>query len=285
MRSFEEVEASDRGKDYYVAGIRERLEAAVDNELISDVPICTILSGGVDSTIITYLLSKRVTGLRAFTVTVGGTNGRDDLHYARMAAEAIGVPLTEVSISSNEVAHDLCDAVWAVEDDRWVQVAPAIPQIALAKVIGGAGYKVVFGGEGSDELFASYADSRMWSWEPAQYHAERLSLCRGLHNNNLIRGNKAMMQGTVELRAPFVDRELVDFCLNIPTCYRDDAEGRGRVMKPLLRAAFRGDLPDELLMRKKVTFQEGAHTDFLRDSQELIRDVFRRLFGNGEVFP
>ena len=270
----------DAGSGYYVQGIRGLLEAAVRNEAIADVPVCTILSGGIDSTLITAILAKQIPNLRAYTVSVGPSNGKDDLAFARRAAAAIGVPLTEVILEPDDVVHGLEEAVWAVEDDRWVQVAPAVPQIALAQAIGADGYKVVFGGEGSDELFGSYGDVRRWSWRPQQYYDRRLGLCERLHDNNLIRGNKAMMcGGTVELRTPFLDRELVDFCLRIPTRYRSNDDGKGTVLKPLLREAFRGLLPDDLLMRKKVTFQEGAHSDFLKEYKDVIGSLFRGLFG------
>lgn len=283
FRNFDEyrcgAEEEDRGAEHYARGIREGLEAAVANESISDAPVCTILSGGIDSTLVTALLARVVPDLRAYTVSVGESNGKDDLHFARRAAEAIGIPLTEVIMSPDEVAAGIEEGVWAAEDDRWVQVAPAIPQIKMARRIGADGYKVVFGGEGSDELFASYGDVRRWSWQPHQYRDRRVKLCERLHDNNLIRGNKAMMWGgTVELRTPFLDRELVDFCLRIPARYRSNDDGKGSVMKPLLREAFRGMIPDDLLMRKKVTFQEGAHSDFLKGRKDEIADTFRRLF-------
>lgn len=265
---------------YYADGLKRRLVAAVDNEAVSDVPVCTILSGGVDSTIITAILSLIVPNVVAYTVSVGDSDGKDDLHWARRAAEAIGIELREVIVDPDDAVRGLEEAVWAVEDDRWVQVAPAVPQIALARRIGEDGFKVVFGGEGSDELFGSYGDVRRWAWQPHQYHRRRVELCERLHNNNLIRGNKSMMWGgTVELRTPFLDREVVDFCLRIPPRFRSNDDGRGSVLKPVLREAFRGWIPDDLLMRKKVTFQEGAHSDFLKGYGEVIRGMMRELFG------
>ena len=81
----------DMTEDVITTNIKTLLSSAVDNELISDVPVCTILSGGVDSTIITYLLSKRISNLQAFVVSMGDTQTKDDLYYARMAAKEIGI--------------------------------------------------------------------------------------------------------------------------------------------------------------------------------------------------
>ena len=83
-------------EDYATKKLKKLIEDAVGNELISDVPVCTILSGGVDSTIITHILSKRVKNLEAFVVSVGETGKKDDLYYARKASKEIGVPLHEV---------------------------------------------------------------------------------------------------------------------------------------------------------------------------------------------
>lgn len=287
FRGYEDYEGpdtdilDDRGIEYYTKGLRERLEAAVDNESVADVPICTILSGGVDSTIVTAILAKLRPDVRAYTVSVGDSVGKDDLLFARLAAASIGVDLVEVIVSREEVEAGLRDAVWAVEDARWVQVAPAVPQMALARRIGADGYKVVFGGEGADELFASYNDVKRWSWRPDQYRERRLDLCQRLHDNNLIRGNKAMMWGgTVELRTPFLDQEVVDWCLRIPARYRADRDGAGRHVKYVLREAFRGRIPDELLWRPKVAFQDGAHSDFLKGRKADMQTMFDAMFGN-----
>ena len=99
-----------------IDGIRDLLTEGVHNELISDVPVCTILSGGVDSTIVTYLLKQQIPDLQAFVVSVGDTGKKDDLYYARMASKEIGVPLHEVIIDEEWVEQNMSEAVYAVED-------------------------------------------------------------------------------------------------------------------------------------------------------------------------
>ncbi len=88
-----------------------------------------------------------------------------------------------------------------------------------------------------------------------------------------------MWGGTVELRTPFLDREVVDWCLRIPTRYRSNNDGKGGVLKPVLREAFKGWIPDGLRMRKKVTFQDGAQSAFLKGYKDIIRGMFMGLFG------
>ena len=83
-----------------------------------------------------------------------------------------------------------------------------------------------------------------------------------------------MYGGTVELRTPFLHKDLVEFCLKIPPKYKKD----GSVWKPLLRKAFRGELSDELLFRPKKTFQEGCHTAYLKNHKDRIREHYMQHY-------
>jgi asparagine synthase (glutamine-hydrolysing) len=261
----------DMSEDEVMSGIKTLLTNAVDNELISDVPVCTILSGGVDSTIITYLLSKQIPNLQAFVVSMGDTGKKDDLYYARIAAKEIGIPLHEVIIDEDYVNDNIDEAIYAIEDYKWTQVSPAVAQLALSKKIHDEGFKVVFGGEGSDELFASYGDVFAWHYKDEDYKKKRYKLIVDLHKNNLIRTNKAMMYGgTVELRTPFLDKKLVEFCMKIPPKYKKD----GNMWKPMLRKAFKDELSDQLIFRPKKTFQEGCHTLFLKEQKQMMKDCY-----------
>ena len=265
------TDIEDMTQEEVIDGIRDLLTEGVHNELISDVPVCTILSGGVDSTIITYLLKQKIPDLQAFVVSVGDTGKKDDLYYARLASKEIGVPLHEVIIDEEWVENNMSEAVYAVEDFSWTQVSPAVAQLALSKRIREEGFKVVFGGEGSDELFASYGHVFAWNYKDKDYIRERYKLVMNLHKNNLIRTNKAMMYGgTVELRTPFLHKDLVEFCLRIPPKYKED----GPVWKPMLRKAFAGKLSDELLFRPKKTFQDGCHTIYLKNHKERIKESY-----------
>ena len=263
-------------KEVIVKNIREKIELAVDNELISDVPVCTILSGGIDSVIITYLLSKKVKNLEAFVVSNGiNERKKDDLYYARKAAEFMKIPLNEVIIDDEYVMSNLEDTVYAVEDHKWVQVSPAVAQLPMSKAIHEKGYKVVFGGEGSDEIFGSYGHIFAFKWKDNDYHEARIDLIEKLHEKNLVRTNKAMMYGgTVELRTPFLDKDFVEYGLGIPPQYKKIDNH----WKPLLREAFQGEIPDDILWRPKKTFQVGCHTDFLQDHKELMAGYFKELF-------
>ena len=283
-----EFEGEDMGIEYYAKEFRKYLEEAVEDELISDVPVCTILSGGIDSTVITYLLSKKIPNIESFVVNVISDKNlkrKDDLYYARIAAKEFGIKLNEVNFTKNDVESYLEESIWASETHKWTQVSPSVAQLFLSWEIRDKGYKVVFGGEGSDEIFASYGDVFRFCWPvPLDYHKRRVNLLNNLHKTNLIRTNRAMMYGgKVELRTPFLNKKLIDFGLRIPTKYRDENGGSGKIMKYVLRKAFEGEISDELLWRPKKTFQVGAHTDYLKKEKDRLESIFEKLFVNGNV--
>ena len=302
-QEFRKFDKPDKGVDYYVNGFRDVLEKAVDNETISDVPVCTILSGGIDSTIITYLLSKKIPDLQAFVVNVNPTRKskyKDDLYYARLAADEFGIKLNEVNVDRQDIENVLKESIWASESHKWTQVAPAVAQLFLSWEIRDKGFKVVFGGEGADEIFASYGDVKRFCWnKPIEWHKRRVNLVQNLYKNNLIRTNKAMMYGgKVELRTPFLNKEVIDFGLRIPTKYRDENYGHrkrlevlnsritdGNIMKFVLRKAFEGEISDELVWRPKKTFQVGCHTDYLKKEQDKLDDYFGEMFIDKNIDP
>ena len=302
QEEFIHFESEDLGLQHYTDGFRDVLNTAVDNELISDVPVCTILSGGIDSTIITWLLSKKLKNVEAFVVNVNPirkSKYKDDLYYAQIAAQEFGIKLLEVKVDRADIENKLKESIWASETFKWTQVSPAVAQLFLAEEIQRRGFKVVFGGEGADEIFASYGDVKRFCWnEPIHWHRKRINLLNGLHKSNLVRTNKSMMYGgTVELRTPFLNKEVVDFGLRIPTKYRHEnyiarneievyttEQKDGNIMKYILRQAFKDDISDELLWRPKKTFQVGCHTDYLKNEEPRMYRLFQDLYVDGRGY-
>ena len=147
-------------REVIIKNIRELLEEAVNVKMVSDVPICTILSGGIDSVITTYLLSKKYPQIEAFVVSMGdGNTKNDDIKYARIAAKEFGVKLNEIILTEDDVLNTIDEALYVIEQDRWQNLGSAIAQIFLGKKINELGYKVVFSGdlsENSHQLFEFY---------------------------------------------------------------------------------------------------------------------------------
>jgi asparagine synthase (glutamine-hydrolysing) len=240
------------------------LETAVDKRLLSDVPIATSLSGGIDSAIITYLLSQRIPNLKAYTIAFDETS--KDLQKARVCAEYLGVELVEVFVPKDEeiIKQRFLDSIRVIEYPSTVQMEVGILQSFIAEQMARDGIKVAFSGEGSDESYGSYGTFRMFSKKP-DWSDVRKKLFEKQYYGNLLRGNTIFMNyGTIELRCPFFDTEFLNYTTNLT----DEFLCKGGQWKLPLANAFRGKLPDEILDQEKRAFQKG--TNFKQYIEEII---------------
>lgn len=231
------------------------LESAVDKRLLSDVPIATSLSGGIDSAIITYLLAQRIPNIKAYTIAFDQES--KDLQKARVCAKALGVELVEVFVPRNEeiIKQRFMESIRVIEYPSTVQMEVGILQSFIAEEMAKDGIKVAFSGEGSDESYGSYGTFRMFSKKP-DWSDVRKKLFEKQHYGNLLRGNTIFMNyGTIELRCPFFDREFLNYTTNLTDEFLAD---KGQWKRPLADA-FRGKLPDEILDQEKRAFQKGTN--------------------------
>ena len=264
-------------RETIIKNIRVLLDEAVKVKMVSDVPICTILSGGIDSVITTYLLSKIKPDIQAFVVSMGdGDTKNDDIKYARIAAKEFGVTLHEIILTEQDVLDALDETLYVIEQARWQNVGSAIAQIALGKKINELGFKVVFSGDLSDEIWGSYGHIQAFHWRPEDYDKARRKLVEDVHKTNFLTTNQSIMWGgTVEVRTPYSWRPFVEYSLNIPPLYQKE---NGH-MKPLLRAAFKGEISDELLWRPKVFFAKGARIgDMMEERKDILKSQLNSLY-------
>ena len=240
------------------------LESAVDKRLLSDVPIATSLSGGIDSAIITYLLAQRIPNIKAYTIAFDQES--KDLQKARVCAKAIGVELVEVFVPRDEeiIKQRFLDSIKVIEYPSTVQMEVGILQSFIAEEMAKNGIKVAFSGEGSDESYGSYGTFRMFSKKP-DWSDVRKKLFEKQYYGNLLRGNTIFMNyGTIELRCPFFDTDFLDYTTNLTDEFLAD---KGQWKRPLADA-FRGKLPDEILDQEKRAFQKG--TNFKQYIEDII---------------
>jgi asparagine synthase (glutamine-hydrolysing) len=264
-------------RETIVKNIRTMLEEAVKVKMVSDVPICTILSGGIDSVITTYILSKINPDIQAFVVSMGdGDTKNDDIKYARIAAKEFGVKLHEIILTEQDVEDAINETLYVIEQSRWQNVGSAIAQIALSKKINELGFKVVFSGDLSDEIWGSYGHIQAFHWRPEDYDKARRKLVEDVHKTNFLTTNQSIMWGgTVEVRTPYSWRPFVEYTLNIPPLYQKESGH----MKPLLRAAFKGEISDELLYRPKVYFAKGCRTgDMMEAKKNILKSQLKSLY-------
>ena len=229
--------------------LRDQLRAACEERAVSDVPVCALLSGGIDSAAVAAHLRSAVPGLVCY-VAVMDERSRD-LRCARAAAAHLGLELREVRVSP-PTAEDLRRVVRAIEMPHKAQVEIGWPCVVLAERIRQDGHKVVFSGEGADELFGSYGMS--WHGIKAEgWHEHRRRVFLEQHRKNFARVNKVFLSAGVEPRMPFLRRQLVELCLRLP---QEAVAERGHP-KAIMRRAHAGMLPPEILNRPKLAFQSG----------------------------
>lgn len=230
--------------------VRSHLENGVRDRLIADVPVCTLLSGGVDSSAIAAILSATFPDLVAYTAVMDPKGS--DLKNARLVAEYLEIELREVAVPQ-PTADDLAETVRVIEQPHKAQVEIAWACLALARAIEADGFKVTYSGEGSDELWASYG----FAYHGIKKHGYlgfRRRLIHDQHRKNFARANKVFMRHGVECRLPFLDTGLVECALGL----RKSEVSSKRSDKAVLQEAVTDLLPKKIVDRPKVAFQDGC---------------------------
>ena len=231
--------------------IRDSLQEAVRKRLMSDVPLGVSLSGGLDSSIISMIASQDTPGLHSFVV---GVEGGEDLEASRLMAKKLGTQHHEYIYNEQDMLDVLPDVVYYLESFDPALVRSAIPNYMLAKMA--AEYvKVMLTGEGADELYAGYSYLRRYD-APETLQKELIYITEALHNTNLQRGDRMSMAHGLEARVPFLDVDSVSLALSLPSEWK--LLENSRPAKALLRCAYEGLLPDEIVYRPKMKFSKGA---------------------------
>jgi asparagine synthase (glutamine-hydrolysing) len=256
--------------------LRTLLEEAVTARQIADVPLATLFSGGLDSATIAAILVRSFPGIPSYIAVYDPRS--PDLRAARIGAEALGLTLREVRVPS-PTADDLAGVVRVIEMSSKAQVEIGWPCLALARAMQADGIRVIFSGEGSDELWASYGFSyhgiQQEGWGP-----HRRKLIRAQAAKNFARCNKIFMAAGIECRLPFLSPPLVEYALSLPQATVQD---RGRP-KAVLQDAVGDWLPSRLRDRPKLAFQDGlgmksAAAQAVAQPARFYRQEYARTFG------
>jgi asparagine synthase (glutamine-hydrolysing) len=255
------------------------LALAVDRRVIADVPVCSLLSGGIDSAAIALELTRHHPDLTCYTARLDPRSR--DLRCARETADWLGVRLVEVPVPPPS-ADDLTAVVRHIEMPHKAQVEIGWPCLALAAAMRADGFRVTYSGEGSDELWASYGFA-YHALRTQDWHEYRRDLIAAQARKNFPRVNKSFMAHGVEARLPFLDPDVVTLALGLPV--RAVQDGRSRP-KAVLQDAYAGRLPTSVLTRPKLAFQDGMGVkariaETLPDPGRYYRLEHARLYGGG----
>lgn len=283
------------------AELRESLERAVTKRLMTDVPFGVLLSGGLDSSIVSALVTRHAENrveddeqspawwprIHSFCI---GLEGAPDLDAARVVAEAIGTVHHELHFTIQDGLDALPEVIRHIETYDVTTVRASTPMFLMARKIKAMGIKMVLSGEGADEVFGGYLYFHK-APNPEEFFAETSRKVQALHNYDCLRANKAMSAWGVEARVPFLDRHFLDLAMGIDPRLKMVDLDRGRIEKHLLRRAFDTHddptIPATVLWRQKEQFSDGvgfAWIDSLKDHAE--DRVSDELFeGRAQRFP
>ena len=278
-----------------LADLHQALDAAVRRQLMSDVPYGVLLSGGLDSSLTSALAARHSRGrieddemseawwprLHSFAI---GLADSPDLAKARIAAEALKTVHHEFVYTFQEGLDALSDVIYHIETYDVTTIRASTPMYLLARRIKAMGIKMVLTGEGSDEIFGGYLYFHK-APSAREFHAETVRKLDALHKFDCLRANKSLAAWGVEARVPFLDREFLDVAMGFDAAHK--MCGPGRMEKHVLRQAFEGLLPEEILWRQKEQFSDGvgySWIDGLRDyATQRVSDA--DLIEASERFP
>ena len=238
-----------------LAATRRIVTGSVCRQMMGDVPVGVFLSGGLDSAIVAAIAAQEAGshGERLKTFAVG-TEGSADVLAARVVARQLDTEHHEHIYTAAEALAAVEPVVRAIEHFDPSLVRSAVPNFLLARMTA-EHVKVVLTGEGADELFAGYEYLRAFD-DPDALQEELVRTINGLHNLNLQRCDRVTMAHGLEARVPFLDRQVIAFGLGLPVAWK--LSPPGELEKRLLRRAFAGWLPDEILWREKAQFGDGS---------------------------
>jgi len=246
--------------------LKNALEAAVHRQLMSDVPYGVLLSGGLDSSIISAITKKfaekRIESgdtqqawyprLHSFAI---GIVGSPDLAAARKVADHIGSVHHEINFTIQEGLDAIRDVIYHLETYDVTTIRAATPMYLLARVIKSMGIKMVLSGEGADEIFGGYLYFHK-APHPQGFHEETVRKLSKLHLYDCLRANKALAAWGIEGRVPFLDKEFMDVAMRLNP--KDKMAGNGKIEKWILRKTFEDYLPESIAWRQKEQFSDGV---------------------------
>ena len=264
-----------------VQAIHDALEAAVRRQLMSDVPYGVLLSGGLDSSVISAVAERyaemRIEDegksraywprLHSFAV---GLKGAPDLAKARLVANHIGTVHHEINYTIQEGLDAIRDVIYFIETYDVTTVRASTPMFLLARVIKSMGIKMVLSGEGADEVFGGYLYFHK-APDAKAFHEETVRKLSKLHLYDCLRANKSLSAWGVEGRVPFLDKEFLDVAM------RTNPEAKmcphTTIEKKIVREAFSDMLPEAVAWRQKEQFSDGVGYSWIDTLKQITSEA------------
>ena len=262
--------------DNAISQVRDILYNSVKKRVVADRPIACLLSGGLDSSIIAALLCKILGSHNVRTYSIG-MKGSTDLFYAQKVANYLNTKHTVVNFTEQEGLDIIPYVVEAIESYDITTIRASVPMWLISKYISdNTDDKVIFSGEGADELFCGYL---YFHNAPSEQELEEESerLVNELHSYDVLRSDRTVSDCGLEFREPFLDKELVQFALKLSGNIKKPING---YEKYIVRKAFEDILPQEVVWRRKEGFSDGnssldrAWKDVIAEHVDTILDEY-----------
>ena len=278
-----------------VQDVHDALEDAVKRQLMCDVPYGVLLSGGLDSSVISAIAKKysdkRIESggkvdawwpqLHSFAV---GLKGAPDLEKAKEVAEHIGTIHHEINYTIQEGIDALRDVIYYIETYDVTTVRASTPMYLLSRFIKSMGIKMVLSGEGADEVFGGYLYFHK-APSPKAFHEETVRKLSKLHLYDCLRANKSLAAWGVEGRVPFLDKEFLDVAMRLnPEAKMCPGK---TIEKKIVRDAFCDMLPSSVAWRQKEQFSDGVGYSWIDTLKAMTNAAVsdQELEHAAEVFP
>jgi asparagine synthase (glutamine-hydrolysing) len=273
----------EKDEDAICKQIRILLTNAVKKRLMAEREIGCLLSGGLDSSLITSLVSRYNNGQKLNTFSIG-MPGSVDLEYAQIVADFLGTKHHQIEISEKDFLDAIETVIYNIESYDTTTVRASVGNYLISKYISeNTDCKVIFNGDGSDEVCCGYVYLKHApSLEELQSESERL--VEELHYFDVLRSDRSISSNGLEARTPFLDKAFVKYYLSIPAEMKK-FDGEQTLEKYLLRKAFdsQGLLPDEVLWRRKCAFSDGVSSQ-KRSWHRIIQTFVDQMISDEEFF-
>jgi len=264
--------------DEMVKGVREIIERSVRNRVDFTVPTASLLSGGMDSSVIAYLASeicreKFGRGARLKTYALGvGESG--DITNARIMAEHINSEHHELIVDLDELLDVLPETIYHLESFDPSLVRSSVSNYLISRYARNQGIEVLLSGEGGDEIFCGY--TYLKSFPPEELFSRQMECIGLLHNNASLRLDRMNHCHSIRVVAPLISGELFQYTLAVPSEYKQKPEGDRKVEKWIFRKAYEPFLPEAITWRIKQEFSQGS------GSAAMLPGYFEKTVGDKE---
>lgn len=274
---FDDKFSKELTEEQHISNIKYIMEDAVNKRLMSDRNICCLLSGGLDSTIVTGLVSKYITDKKLNTYSIG-MKGSVDLKYSQIAADYFKTNHTIIELTTQEFLNAIDKTIYQIESYDVTTVRASIGNYLVSCYIrDNSDDKVVFCGDVSDEIFGSYKGF-YYAPNDNTFFKENLNMLKNIHYFDVLRSDKSISGAGLEARVPFSDPNLIKYVMNIDPKQK---MFKNRMEKYLIRKSFEDLMPEELTWRVKTAFSDGVSNEE-NPSYKIIQEFIESKYSDQE---